>query len=309
MALVWAVNGSKFTADAARAETFKNTSGGRGVTLPGDLKVTALPTPGAFVRVASGSGTMPAGYVGAPGQSYGVLEMTSNDVPVPATGSGSAVTRYLIMRVVDPQFEGQPPADPVNAEYRIFEWVSSIAPGAIAKPYLPLVKLVQPASTATITNAMLTDIRKLTRPRFEHHTLMSGPTVEQSPTTSGGIWPNYRPTVEVPEWANWLTLKADLYSVGHRNGTVNGQLTATLGAIGDANQLRAANAGFDLDLPPGAGVRISLGVGGAGLIPAALRGTTQPLGTEAIKQSGTGNIFTVTGTQVIYTVTFTEKLV
>ena len=307
MALVWAVNGAKFTADSARAETFKNTSGGRGVTLPGDMKVTALPTPGAFVRVASGGATFPAGYTAAPGQSYGTYMGTSQDVAVTATGSGSAVTKYLIQRVTDPQYEGSAPADPVNAVYDSFAWVSTLT--GLNYPYVPLVKLVQPASTATITNAMLTDIRRLARPRRERVVRMSGPTPEQSPWPTGDIWPNYRPTVFVPEWATHISMVVHLASVGHRDGDVEGQITATIGYPAGALQLRAANAGYDLDLPTGAGERNTFVIGGAGPIPTALRGTDQVLGTEANKTAGAGKLVTVTGTQVIFDVEFYEDVI
>lgn len=310
--VTWAVTGGKFTADSARAEAFNQSGGGRGVSLPGDLKVTALSTPGPFVNVAPGGATFPAGYPGAPGQSYSTLETAQVQVPVAATGSGGSVTKYLVQRVTDPQFEGSVPADPINHEYVTYEWLPlSAVTGTPTVPLVILARLIQPANTATITNAMLTDYRKLVRPHTERHVRMSGPTPEQQmPAGLGGIWPDYRPQIFVPEWATHLDLIVHLVSVGHRNGAVNGQLTVTLGdpPVGNPLQVRAANAGIDLDLPPGAGVRVGLMCGGSGPIPAGMRGGTFSLGTEAIKQSGAGNLWTVNGTQVIYDVTFKQAI-
>lgn len=307
MALVWAVTGAQFTADSARAETFKSTNGARGVTLPADMKVTALATPGAFVQVAPGGATLPAGYPAAPGQSYGTYQSTTVQVPVAATGTGAAVTKYLIQRITDPQFEGVAPANPVTAVYDSFVWVSSLT--GLNYPYVPLAKLVQPPSTATITNGMLTDIRELTNPRFVSYTFMSGPTPERSPADIGSAWPDYRPTVEIPAWANYVTIVTSLASMGHRGGNTAGQITTTLGTgASGVTQIRAANAGYDLDASVNSGQRHTFIIGGGAPIPAVMRGTTVPLGVEANREAGPGYLVTVKGTQVIYQVTFTERI-
>lgn len=307
MALVWAVTGAQFTADSARAETFKSTNGSRGVTLPDDLKVSALPTPGAFVRVGPGGATLPAGYPSAPGQSYGTYQSTTVQVPVAATGSGGGATKYLIQRITDPQFEGTAPANPTTAVYDSYAWVSSLS--GLNYPYVPLAKLVQPASTATITNAMLTDIRELTNPRSVSYTFMSGPTPEKSPADGGSEWPDYRPLVKIPAWANHVSMVTSLASMGHRGGNTAGQITTTLGSgTWDVTMLRAANAGYDLDAAVNSGQRHTFIIGGAGAIPAGMRGNTVPLGVEANREAGPGYLVTVRGTQVIYQVTFTERI-
>jgi hypothetical protein len=304
---VWAVEGGAATPEDARAALHKATAGNRGVALPGDLKVTALPVAGTSVRVAPGGASLPSRYPGGAGESYGTLMKASEDVPVPATGSGAGAVRYLIQRITDPQFEGQPPADPITHRYDSFVWVDSIT--NLTYPYVELARLDQPPSTATITNGMLTDIRKLAQPRMKQDTLMGGPTADQAMTASGGAqWPDYRPTILVPDWATDVSIVATIASAGYMAGSVNGILAATLGTAGPT-QFRSANTIYDLDIAVNDGQRQTLIVGGKGKIDQALRGTTQTLGLEASRLAGSGYLITRTGTHVIYQVTFTEESV
>lgn len=306
--LVHAITGAPFTADAARAEVFKSSNGARGVTLPTDLKVTALPTPGAFVRVRPGGATLPAGYPSAPGQSYGTYEPGSVDVPVPATGSGGGVTRYLIQRVVDPQFEGQPPADPLTANYADYRWVSSLT--NLNYPYVELVKLVQPASTATITNAMLTDIRKLTRPRTQREQFMNtGGSGSNLTTVSPGFqnWPaTFMPTVPIPEWATHVRAQMNLFGPTLVNGTTYGVLRLHLGT------LVSSLMSFDFNTPGYwyNGVRVpAIGVVLGDVIPEEMRGTNQVIKGQGNKQGAeAGYMRSDSLTQIEFDVWFTEKI-
>ena len=304
---VWAVEGGAATPEDARAALYKATGGNRGVSLPGDLKVTALPVAGTSVRVNPGGATLPSRYPGGAGESYGTLLKASEDVPVPATGSGGGAVRYLVQRITDPQFEGQPPADPVNHRYDSFVWVDSLA--NLTYPYVELAKLEQPASTATITQGMLTDLRKLAQPRMQQDTLMGAPTADQPLTNPGGAqWPDYRPSIFVPEWATNVSIVATIASAGYMAGSVNGILAATLGTAGPT-QFRSSNTIYDLDVDVNDGQRQTLTVGGKGTINPALRGTTQTLGLEASRLAGSGYLITRTGTHIIYQVVFTEESV
>lgn len=309
---VWAVTGSRFTADAARAETFKSTGGSRGVTLPGDLKVTALATPGASVQVAPGGATVPAGYPAAPGQSYGVLKPATETVPVVATGSGSAVTKYLILRVTDPQFEGSAPANPLDGPYESYQWVSSIT--GLNYPYVPLVRLVQPASTSTITNAMLTDLRELTNPRMNRQIYCAVPAIVNLTNTAGFVdWPQYNPLIKVPDWATHITAMARVHNAQVANGTTYGYFRLVLGNAAP-NQVISATTGYDTNTPGASsnGVRIptqSVILGDA--IPLAMRGGNHLIKLQGYKQASaeTGYLRSDAYTQVEYDVQFSERAV
>ena len=304
---VWAVEGGAATPEDARAALYKATGGNRGVSLPGDLLVRALPVPGTSVRVNPGGASLPSRYPGGAGESYGTLLKATEDVPVPATGSASGAVRYLIQRITDPQFEGQPPADPVNHRYDSFVWVESL--DNLTYPYVELARLDQPASTATITQGMITDLRRLATPRSQQYVVMGAPTpnVDQVSST-GAVWPTgYAPMVYVPEWATHVSIVTTLASIGHLNGNTDGILAATV-ADGDM-QFRSSNAVYDLDASVTSGQRHTFAVGGCGAINPGLRGINVRLGTEAARLNGPGYLTTRDGSHIVYQVTFTEEVV
>lgn len=170
---VWAVGGEAENAvEGARLSLYAAMRGARGVILPNHMKVSALPTPGAFVRIINGAATAPNDYLGTDGngQQYAGREIDSTDFPVAPTGSSGAQTKYLIWAVHDEQYEpGMAPADKVKGLRNTYEWVSTL--NGITYPYVKLARLDQPKNTATITNAMLTDIRELADPRKDFGTL------------------------------------------------------------------------------------------------------------------------------------------
>lgn len=304
---VWAVEGGAATPEDARAALYKATGGNRGVSLPGDLLVRALPVPGTSIRINPGGATLPSRYPGGAGESYGTLMKVTEDLPVPATGSGAGAVRYVIQRVTDPQFEGQPPADPITHRYDSFAIVDSL--DNLEYPFVELARIDQPASTATITNAMITDLRRLAQPRSVSYVKLGAPlpNVDQVGST-GAVWPTgYAPMVYVPEWATHVSIVATLASIGHLNGNTEGILAATV-ADGEM-QFRSSNTNYDLDAGVNSGQRHTLMVGGYGAINPGLRGINVRLGTEAARTVGPGYLTTRDGSHIVYQVTFTEEIV
>lgn len=158
----WAIGGgAENDVEGARLALYLATNGKRGVIGAEDLRVSALPTPGPYVRIYSGAGVTPNDYVGGAGQSYGVREKSSTDFPVPATGSSGGAVRYLIILVEDEQYTGEAKTNKAKDPRNSYQWVSALPTTA---PYVPLVRLDQPANTATITGEMLTDIRRVANP-------------------------------------------------------------------------------------------------------------------------------------------------
>lgn len=299
-------NGAEHSPEVARALAYSSTGGRRGVISPGDLKVTALPTPGNKVRVAPGAGVMPSTFAGVTNQSYIGRNATATDVDVPAT-SASAATRYLIMRVDDPQYAGAAPVDPASGPYIRLVWVNSVT--NLDYPFVALARLAQPANTATITNAMLTNLRVLVNPERLSDTIMGTPTVGLSMTTSvGDFYPDFRPSIAVPEWAGEVSIVATIASIAAIEGNTYGEMAATLGPKG-ATQFRTANTNYDADLSASFEQRHTLVIGGRGKLNDALKGTTQQLGTEFRRIDGPGKLITRRGTNVIYQVTFYETAV
>ena len=303
--------GAEHSPAVARMLAYAATNGATGIISPGDFKVTALPTPGTSVRVAPGGAVLLNRYPGAPNQSYTARNASSTDVAVTATGSSGGATKYLILRVDDPEFGGQAPADRVNGPYVRFVWVTSIT--NLPYPFVPLAKLVQPANTATITNAMLTDIRDVANPRTSRVQRMARgiPTTDlttQLPNFQN--WPHYIPTIDIPEWATHVQATLQVFGVGVINAATLGDWELVIGwapgpvLISDmstydlnqfgtaSNPMRVPAMGLIIDKP----------------IPAAMRGTTQTIRGRGGRSlaSGTGLIRSDHQTQIVYDVWFIE---
>lgn len=305
MSIIWAVTGAKFTADSARMETFKSTNGSRGVTLPQDLKVTALPTPGPYVRVNAGGATTPVGFLSAPGQSYGMYFPTATDVPVPATDSSGPKVRYLFLRVMDPQFEGSVPEDPINAEYPYFFWHENLTPSFVG-PYVLLCSINQPASTATITSGMITDRRKLTKQRVEREvTSNNNAAVTDLTSTTGQRWPNYTVEHVIPSWANWYHMIVHISGYFQTSALADVQLWPRIGGISTGGSLFVDHDNF-ID-----GVRYSLSATASGLIPAGFAGNARTFdvwGARIAAGTHPGIIRADWSTHIAYDIQFEERI-
>ncbi|MFF2822611.1 hypothetical protein ACFVRV_06110 [Arthrobacter koreensis] len=295
--------GAEHGPEVARMLAYAATAGSEGIISSTDLRVTALPTPGSSVRVYPGGAALLNRYPGAPNQTYTVRSPSSTDVAVPAT-SGAAATRYVIVRVDDPQYGGQVPANRVTGPYVRYDVVNSITD--LAYPFIALARINQPANTATITGAMITDLREICNPRRKELVLMGQPTASQNMTSATGqAYPNYRPNIEVPSWAVEVSIVTTIASIASVVGNTYGELATTLGNSG-TNQFRSANTNYDVDYGSSTEQRHTFVVGAKGKVPAALRGTVQPLGTEFRRIDGPGYLATRRGTTVIYNVTFSE---
>jgi hypothetical protein len=279
----WAVNGAIHNADLMRSMLYSQTGGAEGITLPGDFKVTALPVPGAAVRIAPGGGTILNKYPGGAGQSYSVRAGTATDVPVPATGSGGGAVRYLIVRIDDPQYGGQG----ADGQYDYPTLVSSIT--GLDYPFIPLAKIDQPANTATITAAMITDLREVARPRrwTEQRALaLTAPTTEVLTSTGtydgggGQTWPLAAEAawgeIPIPYWAARARVKMTWSQINAPGGDIWGFVWVQLAPTANANHRKTQAVLYD-----STGVanksRMTIVATDDIAVPAALRGTRQKI--------------------------------
>src|SRR5699024_922068 len=169
----WAVGGgAQHEVEVARQQTHDSTGGAEGISLPGDLKVRPLATPGTKVRVAPGGALLLNRYPGGAGQTYAVRNDAEVEVSVTATGSSGGRSDLVVARVLDPQYEGQPPADPDEFDYSMVEIVEGVSSSATSAedaglnyPAVALARIDLPASTGTVEADHLTDLREMARPR------------------------------------------------------------------------------------------------------------------------------------------------
>lgn len=314
----WAVNGAQTTAALARLATYAFGGGRGGIVKPGDLKVSALGVPGNGLQIAAGGAIVLNRYQATPREAYTVSNPSTHTVlAADMPPSTPALSYYLVCVVVgDPEFSqtGHPfmpssidPEDaptyqyvrpvivPCNSDTVTFDQLG------LNYPAYALARLAIPASTTTITNAMITDLRELSKARESRVVLAGTPTTGQQATSGGFVntWNSYKPSVAIPVWATRVTVTVTISQVAAVNAVV-GQLRAKLGTI------TSSNATYDFN-DTGNAIRTTIVFTLADADVTALAGTTQQLSIESMRTSGDGFLETRTGSQVIYDVQFSER--
>lgn len=292
----FAVDGALVTGRLLRTVAYAATAGATGIVTPNSMKVTAN---GASVRIAPGSAVAATRYVSSPSfNSYVLVSDSTESVSIPATGSGSGATRYIIARADDPEYGGQ--GDPSEIFWR-YEQVGSIT--NLPYPFVPLARINQPPSTSTITNAMITDLRSIATPRRTRETydkLMSATTDLNSSTyidypSDGGI------QLFIPEWATKAIVRCDLLETMVMNGNSDGNMVLMLG-----NQpAYTSERRYDL-LYGGSTWRTDHTIVSSFNIPTEMRNTTQTLRVRARRRAGSGLLRADSYTQTVYDVELIE---
>lgn len=232
----YVVHGAKHSADVFRQAHYDATGGADGISLPPDLNVKATGTPSNQIRVSTGGATILNSYQGGGGQSYSFRNASETLVDVPASDSTGAKSYHIIARIEDPQFGGQAPDDPLAGPYAFLECVSQSA--TIVHPHYILADVVVPASTATITGAMITDRREVANPVVGQFTFSRPRIMEDdgkqikltNRLTVGGVgpwWGEYFPggagvpnetRQKIPLRATHMSIRADWMGISVKGG-------------------------------------------------------------------------------------------
>ncbi|MEV6379016.1 hypothetical protein AB0M31_06290 [Streptomyces sp. NPDC051773] len=280
-------------------------SGNQGVTEGNDLKVREWSTPGAGVRVGDGSAVVRGAAWGQ--GSYTQYNVGDAIVPIAPTGS-SARSDLICLRVEDPEYEGN--RDPAADDIGYFHVVSGVSATAKAVPSgmtaIPLARLDIPANTATITNAMVTDLRLIANPRRDRKLYTAFPGALSELKYQDDKWHTW------PAAANW--------SVSIPSWAVSAKVTVTIAGLrmsrADVFAAMQTKLGTDLgentiiDDNQGAVVRRQTVVVADNIrISAAQRGTTQVLSLQTyMSKSETGDLSVDSSTSLIADVEFTEEI-
>ncbi|MEE6280141.1 hypothetical protein [Georgenia sp. MJ170] len=298
----WAVGvkGAIITAENARGVVHDTTAGAEGVVRGPDLRVRALDTPGESVRVGPGSVVLRNRYPGGDGQSYRGRTSSDLAVPITATGSGAGRSDLVVARVVDPQYEpGMDPddlEDPNDFDYVVVEVIEGVSPSTTGTagvaqlanvPAVPLARIDLPVNTGTVEARHITDLRavavELSRRRLFAHNL-EGSAVHELRSSEPQYWPEFDDAiwwVDVPEWATHANIVAGWNGVRLGRSDASGTIWARIGRPGEwgegnvrtQDQKWDANASGD----PADELRESWEIADDVVIPAAMRGTRQPL--------------------------------
>ncbi|WP_330328171.1 hypothetical protein [Streptomyces pseudovenezuelae] len=279
--------------------------GAEGITEGDDLKVTQRSTPGAGVTVADGSCVIKGRDDAFQGH-YSAYNAGAYDVDIAATG-GAGRSDMLIVRVKDPEYIAG--LDPETDQIVFFEVISNVSSSATAIPDgrtgIPLARIDIPSSTATITNAMITDLRKVANPRRDFYQFIQSPSsLSTDISGTSGTYSNFSTasgwSVAIPDWATTAILTLAVGQIRYNTAAFFGGLRATFGAsltvqpvVLDDNQ---------------SGVRRGTIVLGDTLtIPSAYRGTSQTLRFQACGSTGNvGKVGVDSSTTFLASVQFLE---
>lgn len=299
---VWAIDGVEVPAAVARAVAYASSGGAEGVVEPEGLKVAPLDVPSTQVRVLPGAALVRNRYAGGSLQTYAVLEQIQQSLPVVATGSAGGRSDLVIVRVTDPEFG----SGDAGSSFEIVQGVPGTAGSEYAAtlgyPALALARIDIPASTATITDDMIVDLRSVAIPRTKRVVISKEITtpagVESSSFTE---WPDEGVMVEVPDWATTAVFRVETLAA-HWGPNVSGELRIMFGGLGVVRQ------GYNLDLPAGQNVRVPMVCAGQASIPQA-QGETRNLRLQARRTAGTGYIASRVDAYYILEVEFMEQAV
>ena len=291
----WAIgNGAENSVELARAVAAVASSGATGIVDPTDFKVVQTPTPGAAVRVRKGTGVVSSTYPGVFGQSYIVQEQSNTDVPVAATGSSGGAVKYVYVLITDTQYGGQTPPSVENGPYNAYSVTTTLPQN---QPYLLLAKIDQPKSTATITNAMITDLREVANPQIlpvlRARPLIAAETETLTVTAEIGEWfPNAgaEQRINIPNWATRMIVEADWLMVREPSGNSYGQCWVEYGPWAASGLREHSTQRFQWNTAnPSDVARNVWSVADDRYVPAALRGTEQVFVMKARLTGSTNN--------------------
>lgn len=287
------VDGVKHSAEVVRQSLYYATGGAEGVGGPSDLKVLPLNSPGQGVRILTGGGLMLNRYAGGSGQSYSGRNNTETEVVVPSTSSGGGRSDMVVMRVLDPQYEGQPPADPNNFQYTRAEVIQGVPADVqhfstlgLNYPAIALARIDQPLSNSAVQLGHVVDLRRLAVNREHTEKRLFFPNANKLMSkTAYGPWPfsGVITNVFVPEWATVVDIVA----------TVNGIEFTGSAAVKNTGGVRTVfgtNAAQNGIVSGFGGSRQSISIIGNHPVTLAQRGTLQSIGLEGYQTVGTGGI-------------------
>lgn len=293
--------GAEHSPAVARMLAYAATNGQTGVLRADDMKVVPLPTPGNKVRILTGGAAIENKYPGGGQQSYTVRNATATDVDVPATTSAGAAVRYLIVRIDDPEFGGQVPADVAKGPYTRPVLVSSVE--NLAYPFVELARINQPANTATITAAMITDTRRIANPQEKQVVIprpLQGADVPAAgfdqlngATVDGQPFPFYAQGVSqggnlirIPEWATRMQIEATWISVQMQpaNASGWGDYWVDYGPVVRPEKHQYSTRVYHWDLTAGDVARNNWELADEVAVPEELRGKVVPFLLKARKQ-------------------------
>lgn len=303
----WAIGGGALIEpEVMRLLAYASTDKTEGIVDIGDLRVRALAVAGGSVLVGNGGAVIKNRSAGGTAQSYVVRNDGDEQVNVGPTG-GAARSDLVVVRIVDPQYSPwpalDPGQDPTTATY-VEPFIVTNVPAATTKAMdlnggaglgysaIALARIDIPANTASITDAMIHDLRKMASPRRQRvlnaYTLTAATETNTATGAEGEVFPNQASwAVEIPEWATRARVIGSWVQVIVPPGNASGFFWVRLGYPKPAAGVETRRVNYNT---PGStqSARGTFMAADDIAIPASLRGTVQALHLRAQYTTGSG---------------------
>jgi hypothetical protein len=249
-----AVDGARLTSGLVRKGIYAGNGGSEGLVERIDLKVSQLATPGQGLLISAGNAVVLNRYQSVINEAYiaanpDVHTVLASQMP---TSQPSAKSYLVLVTIGDQEFSqvGHPwmpaerldPVDAVTYQYvRPFivecpAGTTSFSQLNLNYPAYALARLDVPAGQTTITNAMITDLRKMARPRTEEAWFVTNSSIADGISTAEPFfeqWPNVAYHVDIPRWASVAKMIVTYEGIVITPGAINGHAKIRLGAVGD----------------------------------------------------------------------------
>lgn len=299
----WFVEGgAQHSAETARLLAFIMLGGQEGVLSATDLAVKQLSVAGAGVRISPGACGVINRATGQNQQTYIGRVISDDIINISPTGVGVPRRDMIVAQVENPWLAGEPWADPVVPAVgpyifgRVIQGVpvgaqTLLDAGLTNRSAIPLARIDIPANTATITSAMITDLRQVANPLTGVGVSGTGGGAEKlwtkaQPTPAASVLPSLGSYITWPTEADWQVripawaTSADVYAVLNPVMSNNswGNIRANLG--GEMSSGSHFDDNFSVSAG-GGGQRTMIHIGATIPIPAAKRGTVVSFKLEA----------------------------
>lgn len=297
----------------ARRMIYATSGGAEGVSRAGDLKVMPLDVPGPGFQVSPGSALILSRY--AEGETYQAGVAQTETYPVTPTGSTPAGGRadMVVLLVRDPYAENSPwpeAPDPQAYDYFVIHTIEGVPatartlgdiPGLESKyrTALPLYRINFPASTGTVVQGMLTDLREISQLKSRRQQDLITPSIAGLPGTTEVQFPDAVQQVRIPSWATRIRAMVRILGI-MTVGPSSVEFRLRLGGT-----VYSAVSGLTNDAAAGASDRVDKTIPMLIDIPPAMRGTTQPLAILA--KRNIGNLTTTARTSVEFDTNLEES--
>lgn len=306
--------GAQHSTNLGRSVAYGAFGAQEGIVNALDCEVRELASPGAGVRIYSGTVAIQNRATGAFGEMYvGRLPAPggAERVDIAATTAGGGRSDLIVARVENPFEEPGKwaiPSDKKVGPY-IFTRVISNVPAStvsakqlgLGQSMIALARIDIPASKSVITQAMIKDLRKMSAVKSKREMAVVAPTTRE--TLSSGSYANWpttlNQTVDVPDWATRVNVRAIMagLSYGQIAGTtgglynVFGGLRIQIGAD-TASPIFSEATAYNLQTTAGHDTATLMCAAPKLALPARFRGVTTQLRTEGFRYSNSvGELF------------------